>query len=228
MAATGRAPYKAVLTHGEAGGTPAPHPACVPTSVLAAIAVRAAASMTAGTQRSSECGCTDSRRRVSQNGKPLSCAGFVLDERGVKMSKSIGNVVDPRVVMEGGKDAKVQPPPPPPFPTCAPLLSSLCREALHSQCRMLFGTLHVQAPVFEFVLRHGRMQSGISLHLRMLTEDARQRSVSSSGSVSSAAVRQASVAGHVLGFLSFCKLAFICSIHTCCCTALSTAVLSAC
>lgn len=119
-------------------------------------------------------------------------------------------------------------PPPPPFPTCAPLLSSLCREALHSQCRMLFGTLHVQAPVFEFVLRHGRMQSGISLHLRMLTEDARQRSVSSSGSVSSAAVRQASVAGHVLGFLSFCKLAFICSIHTCCCTALSTAVLSAC
>ncbi len=127
-----------------------------------------------------------------------------------------------------GRQSATNPPLPPPLPTCAPLLSSLCREALHSQCRMLFGTLHVQAPRFELVFRHGRMQSGISLHLRMLTEDARQRSVSSSGSVSSAAVRQASVAGHVLGFLSFCKLAFICSIHTCCCTALSTAVLSAC
>lgn len=37
-------------------------------------------------------------------------AGFVLDEKGVKMSKSIGNVVDPRIVMEGGKDVKTQPP----------------------------------------------------------------------------------------------------------------------
>jgi len=36
--------------------------------------------------------------------------GFVLDEKGVKMSKSIGNVVDPRIVMEGGKDVKTQPP----------------------------------------------------------------------------------------------------------------------
>lgn len=26
--------------------------------------------------------------------------GFVLDEKGVKMSKSIGNVVDPRMVIE--------------------------------------------------------------------------------------------------------------------------------
>lgn len=33
-------------------------------------------------------------------------AGFLLDERGIKMSKSIGNVVDPRTVMLGGKDQK--------------------------------------------------------------------------------------------------------------------------
>lgn len=33
--------------------------------------------------------------------------GFVLDERGLKMSKSLGNVVDPRTVIEGGKDPKV-------------------------------------------------------------------------------------------------------------------------
>ncbi|CAK9170087.1 unnamed protein product [Ilex paraguariensis] len=30
--------------------------------------------------------------------------GFVLDERGLKMSKSLGNVVDPRTVIEGGKN----------------------------------------------------------------------------------------------------------------------------
>ncbi|KAK9822294.1 hypothetical protein WJX74_003674 [Apatococcus lobatus] len=35
--------------------------------------------------------------------------GFVLDERGIKMSKSIGNVVDPRGVIEGGKDQKKEP-----------------------------------------------------------------------------------------------------------------------
>lgn len=33
--------------------------------------------------------------------------GFVLDERGHKMSKSLGNVVDPRSVIEGGKNQKV-------------------------------------------------------------------------------------------------------------------------
>ncbi|KAL3648693.1 Isoleucine--tRNA ligase, chloroplastic/mitochondrial [Castilleja foliolosa] len=32
--------------------------------------------------------------------------GFVLDEKGFKMSKSLGNVVDPRTVIEGGKDQK--------------------------------------------------------------------------------------------------------------------------
>lgn len=31
--------------------------------------------------------------------------GFVLDEKGFKMSKSLGNVVDPRTVIEGGKDS---------------------------------------------------------------------------------------------------------------------------
>lgn len=33
--------------------------------------------------------------------------GFVLDEKGLKMSKSLGNVVDPRTVIEGGKNSKV-------------------------------------------------------------------------------------------------------------------------
>ena len=33
--------------------------------------------------------------------------GFVLDEKGFKMSKSIGNVVDPQAVIEGGKNQKV-------------------------------------------------------------------------------------------------------------------------
>ncbi|KAG5628088.1 hypothetical protein H5410_013306 [Solanum commersonii] len=36
--------------------------------------------------------------------------GFVLDERGLKMSKSLGNVVDPRMVIEGGKNQKENPP----------------------------------------------------------------------------------------------------------------------
>ena len=33
--------------------------------------------------------------------------GFVLDERGLKMSKSLGNVVDPRLIIEGGKNQEV-------------------------------------------------------------------------------------------------------------------------
>ncbi|CAH9070211.1 unnamed protein product, partial [Cuscuta europaea] len=36
--------------------------------------------------------------------------GFVLDEKGLKMSKSLGNVVDPRTVIEGGKNQKEAPP----------------------------------------------------------------------------------------------------------------------
>ncbi|BAY31374.1 isoleucyl-tRNA synthetase [Nostoc carneum NIES-2107] len=36
--------------------------------------------------------------------------GFVLDEQGRKMSKSVGNVVDPQVMIAGGKDQKKEPP----------------------------------------------------------------------------------------------------------------------
>ncbi|MBD2355332.1 isoleucine--tRNA ligase [Tolypothrix sp. FACHB-123] len=36
--------------------------------------------------------------------------GFVLDEQGRKMSKSLGNVVDPQVMIVGGKDQKKEPP----------------------------------------------------------------------------------------------------------------------
>lgn len=36
--------------------------------------------------------------------------GFVLDEKGYKMSKSLGNVVDPITVIEGGSNQKEQPP----------------------------------------------------------------------------------------------------------------------
>ncbi len=35
--------------------------------------------------------------------------GFVLDEKGYKMSKSLGNVVDPAVIIEGGKNQKAEP-----------------------------------------------------------------------------------------------------------------------
>ena len=33
--------------------------------------------------------------------------GFVLDEKGCKMSKSLGNVVDPHTIIEGGRNSKV-------------------------------------------------------------------------------------------------------------------------
>ena len=33
----------------------------------------------------------------------------MLDEKGYKMSKSLGNVVDPLLVINGGKDLKKQP-----------------------------------------------------------------------------------------------------------------------
>ena len=35
--------------------------------------------------------------------------GFVLDEKGFKMSKSLGNVVDPKTIIEGGKNQKTDP-----------------------------------------------------------------------------------------------------------------------
>ena len=36
--------------------------------------------------------------------------GFVLDEQGRKMSKSLGNIVDPQMIIDGGKDQKKDPP----------------------------------------------------------------------------------------------------------------------
>jgi isoleucyl-tRNA synthetase len=36
--------------------------------------------------------------------------GFALDEKGRKMSKSLGNVVDPMVIIQGGKNQKQEPP----------------------------------------------------------------------------------------------------------------------
>ncbi|KAI3432876.1 hypothetical protein D9Q98_010459 [Chlorella vulgaris] len=51
---------------------------------------------------------------VAANGhapyKQVLTHGFVLDDKGMKMSKSLGNVIDPRLVMLGGKDAKKEPP----------------------------------------------------------------------------------------------------------------------
>ena len=50
---------------------------------------------------------------VAANGiapfKTVMTHGFVLDEKGFKMSKSLGNVVDPKMVIDGGKDPKTQP-----------------------------------------------------------------------------------------------------------------------
>ncbi|GMH36377.1 hypothetical protein BSKO_04245 [Bryopsis sp. KO-2023] len=50
---------------------------------------------------------------VATNGTPpydqVITHGFVLDERGRKMSKSLGNVIDPRKVIEGGKNQKQEP-----------------------------------------------------------------------------------------------------------------------
>jgi isoleucyl-tRNA synthetase len=51
---------------------------------------------------------------VATNGiapyKTVLTHGFVLDEQGRKMSKSLGNVVDPAIVIEGGKNQKQDPP----------------------------------------------------------------------------------------------------------------------
>jgi len=50
---------------------------------------------------------------VAANGiapyKTVLTHGFVLDEKGFKMSKSLGNVIDPKIVIDGGKDLKKQP-----------------------------------------------------------------------------------------------------------------------
>ena len=51
---------------------------------------------------------------VASNGiapyKTVLTHGFTLDEQGRKMSKSLGNVIDPAVVIEGGKNQKEEPP----------------------------------------------------------------------------------------------------------------------
>jgi isoleucyl-tRNA synthetase len=51
---------------------------------------------------------------VATNGiapyKTVLTHGFVLDEHGRKMSKSLGNVVDPAIIIDGGKNQKQEPP----------------------------------------------------------------------------------------------------------------------
>jgi isoleucyl-tRNA synthetase len=51
---------------------------------------------------------------VAANGcapyKTVLTHGFALDENGRKMSKSLGNVIDPALIIEGGKNHKVDPP----------------------------------------------------------------------------------------------------------------------
>ena len=51
---------------------------------------------------------------VATNGiapyKTVLTHGFTLDEQGRKMSKSLGNVIDPAIVIEGGKNQKLEPP----------------------------------------------------------------------------------------------------------------------
>ncbi len=50
---------------------------------------------------------------ATQGGAPYKSVlthGFVLDEKGQKMSKSLGNVVDPLVIINGGKNQKKEPP----------------------------------------------------------------------------------------------------------------------
>lgn len=42
--------------------------------------------------------------------KTIVSHGFVLDESGRKMSKSLGNIVEPSLIVEGGKDKKKDPP----------------------------------------------------------------------------------------------------------------------
>lgn len=42
--------------------------------------------------------------------KNVVTCGFVLDENGRKMSKSLGNIIDPQMIIDGGKDQKKDPP----------------------------------------------------------------------------------------------------------------------
>ncbi|MBA0739804.1 hypothetical protein Gogos_013039 [Gossypium gossypioides] len=56
---------------------------------------------------------TEGKWKVEQEGKApyfsVITHGFVLDEKGLKMSKSLGNVVDPHTIIEGGKNQKEAP-----------------------------------------------------------------------------------------------------------------------
>ncbi|HEY9630107.1 MAG TPA: isoleucine--tRNA ligase [Coleofasciculaceae cyanobacterium] len=91
--------WAAVLQAGAYGGEPLPYPADLylegsdqhrgwfQSSLLTSVAVN---------------GCAPYKTVLTH--------GFALDEQGRKMSKSIGNVVDPAVVIEGGKNQKEEPP----------------------------------------------------------------------------------------------------------------------
>ena len=50
---------------------------------------------------------------VAVNNKPpykkVLTHGFALDENGRKMSKSLGNVVDPNIIINGGNNKKIDP-----------------------------------------------------------------------------------------------------------------------
>ncbi|EIE27214.1 isoleucyl-tRNA synthetase [Coccomyxa subellipsoidea C-169] len=52
---------------------------------------------------------TAAAARGSAPYKAVLTHGFTLDEKGYKMSKSLGNVVDPRSIIEGGKDKNKEP-----------------------------------------------------------------------------------------------------------------------
>ncbi|KXN89152.1 Isoleucine--tRNA ligase [Leucoagaricus sp. SymC.cos] len=49
------------------------------------------------------------KKRISSPYKHLITHGMVLDEKGKKMSKSLGNIVSPMIIIHGGKDKKKDP-----------------------------------------------------------------------------------------------------------------------
>jgi isoleucyl-tRNA synthetase len=53
--------------------------------------------------------CIPAHSRLAWPAQTIITHGFALDETGKKMSKSLGNVIDPAVVVEGGKDQAKQP-----------------------------------------------------------------------------------------------------------------------
>ena len=136
-AVRGSAPYKQVLTHGfaldEKVGCAelARSPTRLPRSWLHAKVPRkqlviatwwvpdipgrhyGMVSLTCLLSCEPECGTWASRVTAvpalqTQTARLTRCCLFAL--QGLKMSKSVGNVVDPRIIMEGGKDQKKDPP----------------------------------------------------------------------------------------------------------------------